>query len=101
MTKLVARQSKELLETLGYDAQVIPHPKEASMKLIINNKFVARVIEGCNSVSVIILFFSLIVVFAGKFTTTVYYILAGIVLIYYAYVILSVFFIVIVYMFIY
>ncbi|HLV38299.1 exosortase family protein XrtF [Xanthomarina sp.] len=84
MTNLVARQSKELLETLGYDAQVIPHPKEASMKLIINNKFVARVIEGCNSVSVIILFASFIVAFAGKFKTTFFYLLAGSVLIYIA-----------------
>jgi len=84
MTNLVAKQSKEMLETLGYSAQVIPHPNEPSMKLIINKKYVARVIEGCNSVSVIILFTSFIIAFTGSFKTTVLYLLAGSVLIYIA-----------------
>jgi exosortase family protein XrtF len=84
MTNLVAKQSKDLLETLGYNAQVIPHPDEASMKLIINKKYVARVIEGCNSISVIILFASFIIAFTGKFKITVLYLLAGSVLIYVA-----------------
>jgi exosortase family protein XrtF len=84
MTNLVAKQSRELLETLGYQAQVIPHPNEPSMKLIINKKYVARVIEGCNSVSVIILFASFIIAFTGRFKTTVLYLMAGSVLIYIA-----------------
>jgi exosortase family protein XrtF len=84
MTNLVAKQSRELLETLGYQAQVIPHPDEPSMKLIINKKYVARVIEGCNSVSVIILFASFIIAFTGRFKTTVLYLMAGSVLIYIA-----------------
>ena len=81
-TNLVANQSVSLLETVGYNAQVAPHPNEASMKLIINKKFVARVIEGCNSISVIILFVSFIVAFAGRWRTTLFYALAGSVLIY-------------------
>lgn len=82
ITNLVARQSEALLDAFGYQAKVIPHPNEPSMKLIINNKFVARVVEGCNAISVIILFVSFIVAFAGKFKTTFFYILAGSVLIY-------------------
>jgi len=81
-TNLVANQSVSLLETVGYNAQVAPHSNEASMKLIINKKFVARVIEGCNSISVIILFVSFIVAFAGRWRTTLFYALAGSVLIY-------------------
>jgi len=84
MTNLVAKQSREILETIGYNAEVAPHPDEPSMKLIINNKYIARVIEGCNSISVIILFASFIVAFSGKFKTTVLYLLAGSVLIYIA-----------------
>ena len=84
MTNLVARQSVELLKTLDYRTQIIPHPNEASLKLIINEKYVARVIEGCNSVSIIILFISFIIAFSGRFKTTVIYILAGSVLIYIA-----------------
>ena len=82
VTSLVAKQSRYLLETLGYEAQITPHPNEASMKLIINNKFVARIIEGCNSISVIILFVSFIIAFATRFKTTLFYLLFGSVLIY-------------------
>ncbi|MFD2822064.1 exosortase family protein XrtF [Lacinutrix iliipiscaria] len=82
MTNLVAKQSKAMLEALDYRVQIIPHPDEASLKLIINEKYVARVVEGCNSVSIIILFVSFIIAFAGKFKTTAIYILAGSVLIY-------------------
>lgn len=82
LTNLVAKQSQSLIETIGYDATIAPHPNEPSMKLIINNKFVARVIEGCNSVSVIILFVSFIIAFAGKWKTTLFYLLVGSVLIY-------------------
>ncbi|WP_417200444.1 exosortase family protein XrtF [Bizionia sp.] len=82
MTHIVAQQSADLLQALGYEAQVLPHPDEASMKLFINEKYVARVIEGCNSVSVIILFMAFILAFSGRFKTTIIYLLAGSVLIY-------------------
>lgn len=82
MTNLVARQSQLLITALGYSAEVIPHPDEPSMKVLVNGKYVARVIEGCNSVSVIILFLSFIVAFAGDFKMTILYIIAGSVLIY-------------------
>jgi len=81
-TNLVALQSESLLHTFDYDARIAKHPDEPSMKLIINGKFVARVIEGCNSISIIILFISFMIAFAGKFKTTFFYILAGSVLIY-------------------
>ena len=82
MTNLVAEQSKALLYSLDYRVDILPHPDEPSIKLIINEKYVARVVEGCNSVSIIILFVSFIMAFAGKFKTTAIYILAGSVLIY-------------------
>ena len=82
ITNLVARQSKSLIETVGLKAEIAPHPNEASMKLIINNKFVARIIEGCNSISIIILFVSFIIAFSGKFKTTLFYLLFGCVMIY-------------------
>ncbi|WP_250434790.1 exosortase family protein XrtF [Hanstruepera flava] len=84
MTYIVAQQSADLLHDLDYRVQVIPHPNEASIKLIINEKYVARVIEGCNSVSVIILFISFVIAFSGNFKITVLYIFAGSVLLYIA-----------------
>ena len=82
ITSLTAKQSQSLLKTVGYETQAIPHPNEASIKLVINNKYVARIIEGCNSLSVIILFISFIVAFAGRWKPTVLFVLAGSTLIY-------------------
>lgn len=82
VTNLVAKQSKSLLETVGYKVQIIQHPNEPSMKLIINDKFVARIIEGCNSISILILFVSFIFAYAGKLKTTLFYLLFGCVLVY-------------------
>lgn len=82
VTNLVANQTNTLINSFGYDANVIKHPNEPSMKIIINGKFVARVIEGCNALSIIILFISFIVAFAGKFKTTFIYCFAGSIIIY-------------------
>ncbi len=82
LTHTVAKQTENLLNSFGYNAQVLPHPNEPSMKLIVDNKFLARVIEGCNSVSVLILFVSFIIAFSGKLKTTLFFILSGSVLIY-------------------
>lgn len=82
ITNLVSRQSKDILNVIGYNAHVEPHTKEPTMKLIINNKYIARIIEGCNSISVIILFLSFIMAFSGKPKTTFLYMLFGSVLVY-------------------
>ncbi|WP_047544727.1 exosortase family protein XrtF [Psychroserpens sp. Hel_I_66] len=82
LTNLVAKQSQSLINTVGYKAEILPHPNEPSMKLLVNSKFVARVVEGCNSISVIILFVSFIIAFASKFKPTFIYALSGSVLIY-------------------
>lgn len=82
MTNLVSLQSETLLNSFGYQTQVVPHPDEPSMKLILNGEYLARIIEGCNSISVVILFLSFIVAFSGKLKTTFFYILSGSVLIY-------------------
>lgn len=82
MTHLVAKQSEAILNSFNYNAKVLPHADEPSMKLIVNNLYIARVIEGCNSISIIILFISFIIAFASKLKTTFFYILSGSVLIY-------------------
>lgn len=82
ITNLTARQSESLIDSMDYDALVLPHEAEPSMKLYINRKFVARVVEGCNSVSVIILFISFIIAFRDTFKRTILYIFAGSILIY-------------------
>ncbi len=82
ITNLVARQSETLLNAMGYNTKLEPHPNEPSLKVILEGQYLARVIEGCNSISVIILFFSFIMAFSGRPKTTFFYILSGSVLIY-------------------
>lgn len=82
ITNLVAKQSSELIGAMGYDVHYLAHENEPSLKLILNGKYVARVVEGCNSVSVIILFVAFMVAFAGRLKPTFFYTLAGGVLIY-------------------
>tara|TARA_R110002049_G_scaffold138203_1_gene298197 strand:+ start:638 stop:1189 length:552 start_codon:yes stop_codon:yes gene_type:complete len=82
LTNLVADQTDALLNSLDYETKVVPHPNEPSMKIIINGKYVARVIEGCNAISIIILFLSFIVAFTGKLKITILYGLAGSIVIY-------------------
>ena len=82
VTNLVAKQSESLLDSFGYETKVVNHEEEASMKVIINDKYVARVVEGCNAVSIIILFIAFIAAFSDTVRKTALFILAGSVLIY-------------------
>jgi len=82
ITNLVARQSESLIAVTGYDAQLSPHPNEPSIKMIVNGKYIGRIIEGCNSINVLILFVSFIIAFKGRWKTTVLYLFSGSVFIY-------------------
>ncbi|AUC75366.1 exosortase family protein XrtF [Olleya sp. Bg11-27] len=82
ITYLVGNQTQNLLEVFGYNTQMLPHPEEPSIKVVVEGNYLARVIEGCNGTSIIILFMSFVIAFAGRFKTTFFYILVGSVLIY-------------------
>ena len=82
LTHLIAVQTKDLLHVFGYNAQILPHLEEPSMVLSLNGTGLARIVEGCNGISVIILFLSFIVAFSGKLKTTLFYAFSGSVLIY-------------------
>ncbi|WP_029037796.1 exosortase family protein XrtF [Salinimicrobium xinjiangense] len=82
LTHLVAIQSEAVVSTLGYETQLKSGYPEATMHLIVNGKFAARIIEGCNAASIIILFVAFMLAFAGRPKTTFLYTLAGVVIIY-------------------
>lgn len=82
ITNLVARQSSAVIEGFGYSAKVVPHPNEPSMQLFVEGKFLARIVEGCNALSILILFVSFIIAFAQRWKKTLFYIFAGVVLLY-------------------
>ena len=78
ITKFVAYQTEDLLQIMGQDAYTVPHLKQACMKLFFNGKYIARVVEGCNAMSVMILFVAFVVAFKGKLRHTLLFIIAGI-----------------------
>lgn len=82
ITHQVAQQSHALIKTLGYEAYIVKHPSNPSMLLAVKDEYVARIIEGCNSVSVIILFLSFVLAFSKGFKETSIFILIGGLLIY-------------------
>jgi exosortase family protein XrtF len=80
-TQIVADQSAAVLSWFDSKSYTMPHLKEPSVKLIYKGKYISRIIEGCNAISVIILFISFVIAFTGKFKNTTLFIILGIVLI--------------------
>ena len=82
ITTSVAKQTAIMIGFFGFKAEVEQHQDELSLKVLVNNKYVSRVIEGCNSVSIIILFLAFIIAFSGSFKTTFIFGFVGSLLIY-------------------
>lgn len=80
-TLLVSNQTEDVLLLFNCDVKTVPNSKEPSEILYYNQKPIARIIEGCNALSVIILFTSFIIAFSGKIKPTVLYIIGGSILI--------------------
>jgi exosortase family protein XrtF len=82
VTVVVAEQIQKIANIIGYDAQIEQNSDELSMKFILNGSYVSRIIEGCNSVSIIILFLAFIIAFSGSLRATILFGIFGSVLIY-------------------
>lgn len=83
ITQNVANETQKLMNLAGYNVLMQQHTKEVSINVIVNNKPVARIIEGCNAISIIILYISFIIAFKGSFKSTILFIIGGSLLIYY------------------
>lgn len=81
-TNLVGRQCQDVLIALDYPTVLEIHPDEPSLKVIIRGKYLARIIEGCNAISILILFASFILAFTDTFKNTLLFLIAGGALIY-------------------
>ncbi len=82
ITVTVAHHVQQMATIIGYDAHVEQNSNELSMKFMINGKYLSRIIEGCNSISIIILFLSFIIAFSGSIKATILFGLFGSFLIY-------------------
>jgi exosortase family protein XrtF len=77
VTKLVAVHTKNLLELFNADVAVEDTGSVSYIKLFYNHKYVARMIEGCNAISIIILFVSFLVSFSARLKTTLLFVFGG------------------------
>lgn len=84
ITKMVSRQTDWILKLINSQSFVAETNKPNQfVKIFYNGSYVARIIEGCNAVSVIILFVSFVAAFSGKLKPTVLFMLGGSLLIYF------------------
>lgn len=77
----VAKQTEMVLSLFDNQSFTMPHLTEPSVKLFYKNKYISRIIEGCNGLSVMILFVAFVIAFSGKLKKTILFILLGILII--------------------
>lgn len=76
-TQLVAKQTEQTLLFFNADVSSELHTLRPCVKFFYNQKYVASIVEGCNALSVIILFIAFVVAFTGKLKHTVFFIIGG------------------------
>lgn len=81
ITRLVASHVEKVLRVFDSNSAVVYH-QNTKISILMHQKEVATVIEGCNAISIMILFVSFVIAFAGKFKATLLYLIGGNVLIY-------------------
>lgn len=81
-THLVALQSESVINSLGYDVTIEPNKREPSMNIRYSGNVLARVVEGCNAISVMLLFVAFIIAFFDGKKKTFLFLLGGLALIY-------------------
>ncbi len=79
-TQLVSNHTVAILQFLGFPITEVVNTNTTS--LFFNDYIIAYIAEGCNAISVMILFVAFIIAFAQKWKFTLLYILLGLLFIY-------------------
>ncbi|OXA79881.1 exosortase family protein XrtF [Flavobacterium aquidurense] len=82
ITNVVGHNVKQIMQWFNCDIKIQKSVLYPYLEVWYNKKFTLRIVEGCNAISVIILFASFVIAFSGKFKTTLLFIVAGSILIY-------------------
>ncbi|RYJ40291.1 Exosortase family protein XrtF [Flavobacterium anhuiense] len=82
VTMISGKNSEQLLKLLNYDVIIQKSSQNPWQEIILNGRFIARIIEGCNAVSVMILFVSFVSAFSGNLKKTSLFIILGLISIY-------------------
>lgn len=78
----IAEQCQTLQNKWGYTTYLEKKDRLDGMLFIVNNQMATRMIEGCNAVSIMIMFVAFIFAFYKGFLKTISYILASLILLY-------------------
>lgn len=82
ITANVSELTEKFLRICDPQASMVKDEGGEYFLVIFNNNYVGRIIEGCNAISVIILFVSFIVAFSSTVKSTLLYVLGGSTIIY-------------------
>lgn len=82
VTNTVSNHAQWACELLGYDVVKYQNPKELSITFLVNDKIVSKIIEGCTSISIMILFLAFVIAFSGTIKNTIWFSVVGLILIY-------------------
>lgn len=82
ITNVVGDNVNQLMHLFNCDIKIFKSIANPYLEVWYNKNYTVRIVEGCNAVSVIILFVSFVVAFSGKFKTTLFYVFFGILTIY-------------------
>lgn len=82
ITKTVGRNVAQLMDFFKCDIKIHKNLSDSWLEVWYNKKYTLRIVEGCNAISVIILFISFVIAFSGKFKKTISFILLGTLFIY-------------------
>ncbi|PJB12498.1 MAG: exosortase family protein XrtF [Flavobacteriales bacterium CG_4_9_14_3_um_filter_40_17] len=77
-TVWIGKLSKRIIELFGYKSRILSEPGIPNLQLYINDSYVARIIEGCNAASILILFAAFIIAFSGKIKSLIRFLVIGI-----------------------
>ena len=80
-TDLVARQTKIVLTSFNFLTELYPSTHDPSVVVQVEGVPIVRIIEGCNALSVMILFVAFILAFSKGFVKTFAYVIFGLIVI--------------------
>ena len=82
ITQVVAHNAEKIISLFVMRVQADSVIHEPFVRMYFQNDYVLRIVEGCNGISVIILFISFIVAFSGRLKNTLLFIFGGSLMIY-------------------
>jgi exosortase family protein XrtF len=82
ITQVVAQNAAKIISWFFMRIQPEVVVNEPFVRMYFQNQYIVRIVEGCNGISVIILFISFIAAFSGSLKNTLLFILGGTFLIY-------------------